>query len=58
VHPEAEPNVEPDWKQKLPPRRNVVTTPAPARPTTPAPSRPNDDVSSILEFFQKNSVAK
>ena len=49
VHPEAEPNVEPDWKQKLPPSRNVATTPARSRP---------EEVNPFLEFFYRNSIAK
>ena len=55
AHPEAEPNVEPDWKQKLPPRRNIVATPAPQPPRSHdvAPPRPADEVDAF-----KNSVAK
>jgi hypothetical protein len=60
LHPEAEPNVEPDWKQKLRPRRSVVANPAPPPPRQEdvAPPRPADEAVSVLEFFYRNSVAK
>lgn len=49
VHPEAEPNVVPDWQQKSRPSRNVAATPTRSR---------TEDASPILEFFYSNSIAK